>query len=502
MDAVASQPRVHEDLTARSIPPHATISFRHPAYADSDDVLFKLPRLDFTEDGTTSGVHHRTALQACQIVANNAFHGYLSTDRDGQDAVTVAPDGLLTNDNYWFIVNRRDDDDEVEQREGRDVYPIVPSFDEWAFPHTEFSTLGWDVDVVTTSHLPSPSRATSPATSTTFAVPATPQPNFQRCILSNHAYSICKAHLVPSANLEWFRVNNMKRYEDEQHSRRSVHNNRNVLPIRYDLHTVWDAYAFALVPKRGQLVAHVLTAPSPGSREFAAEWHNRPVQRDVTRAIGKPYLFAKFAQAVFVLLKPFVACSPAGKYVARLQATDGQRDEHKVRKEWLSGKSLEALYSGGGSRKASASPSSSRKRSRSQASPNDADCEEEEEWQPRHTTKRIRLWADECWADESEGEPDDGACRGSLSCASEDGLEHTEERGRPRSWRQRYGRSEHTVDTLPSLTDTSVVDVEEEHLDDSWSADEPSNHPLKPPDKHLCESSLLNEDEARRHVAK
>lgn len=58
--------------------------------------------------------------------------GYLATDRDGQDAVAVAQleDGILSEDNYWFIVERREGDDEVEQRQGRDVYPVVPSFED------------------------------------------------------------------------------------------------------------------------------------------------------------------------------------------------------------------------------------------------------------------------------------------------------------------------------------------------------------------------------------
>lgn len=115
MDRVAIKQRTHKHQTAESIPPCPTISFRHPAYKDPDNILFRLPRLDHpehtstldrsppqtqTEPGTVTGVHHRTALLACQIVANNAFHGYLATDRDGQDVV-VGPDGILTDETYW-----------------------------------------------------------------------------------------------------------------------------------------------------------------------------------------------------------------------------------------------------------------------------------------------------------------------------------------------------------------------------------------------------------------
>lgn len=434
--------------------------------------------MDHAEHGTATGVHHRTALQACQIIANNAFHGYLATDRDGRDAVKAALDGLLTEDNYWFIVNRRDGDDDVEQSQGRDVYPIVPSFDEWAFPHHEFSTLGWDADAPTT--LP-PALPDS-----TFAVPTLPLSSSHRCVLSNQAYSTSKAHLVHSANSKWFRINSMRRYEDEQQSRRFIHNPRNIIPIRYDLHAILDAHAFVFVPKRGQFVAHVVTATTPGTRELAADWQNRPVQCNAFESVGKQYIFAKFAQAVFMLLKPFVAYSPTGRYVARLQATAGQEDKHEVRKEWLSGKSLEDLYSGGGSRKASASPSSSRKRSRSQASANN-----EKEWEWAWKTAHASVWADgsgdEWYAEDA---------RGSLWLSDSD----EQERGRPRKRCQRHGRSEHTVDTLPSLTDTSVVDVEEDHLRDSWSAAANSaSHPPKPPDKPFHENGLTGEARGQEH---
>lgn len=228
MDAVTLKPRVHEDLNARFILPYSsTISFRHPAYADSDDVLFKLPRLDGTEHGPATGVHHRTALRACQIVANNAFHGYLATDPDGQQAVTVALDGILTEDSYWLIVERRDGDGDVEQRQGRDVYPIVPTFEDWQFPHDDFLSLGWDDADADTTAPPDTDATPPPDTPPTPLHPdpvlpvatfAVARPKFSRCVLSNCSYPITKAHLVSSANTRWFRVNSMKHYEDEQHT--------------------------------------------------------------------------------------------------------------------------------------------------------------------------------------------------------------------------------------------------------------------------------------------
>lgn len=447
MGAVILKAQLHEDLGARSSS-NPTIAFRHPAYPDSDDVLFRLPRLDRTET-VVAGVHHRIALQACQIIAGNAFHGYLATDRDG-DPIAVPLDGLLTEDCYWFIVPRRNGDDEMEQRHGRNVYPVVPSFDDWQFPHNHFSALGWDWD-----NLP-------PTPLSTFAIPTRPyQQPYQRCILSNHAYAVAQAHIIPAANAAWFQNNNMKRYEEDQ--LRFINNSRNIIPMRTDLHYMWDKHVMAFFPKRGQFVAHVLTALCAGNQELADEFQNRPVQRGAFEGVAKEYLFAKFAQAVFMLVKPFIAFASVVRYVARLQADDKMGSE--TRNEWMSRESLRNLYGGCGSRRASASPSSSRKRSRSAASVNDEDVV--------HPYGYLTGLGCYCHGIKTGLDP--------AGRASDSGSEPDEDRGRPRKRRQRHGRTDHTVDTLPSLTDTSV-DEEEDHLQESFSTTEGADpQPLKPP---------------------
>ncbi|KAH8156016.1 hypothetical protein CIB48_g12231 [Xylaria polymorpha] len=48
------------------------------------------------------GVHYDTALTACQIVANNVFHGYLATVREGSERVDpdLNHNHLLTKSDY------------------------------------------------------------------------------------------------------------------------------------------------------------------------------------------------------------------------------------------------------------------------------------------------------------------------------------------------------------------------------------------------------------------
>ena len=102
MAAAASQ--LH--LIRHSVPPteprtQQIIRFLHPGYSFSN-ILLSLPRVDPVEGTTTFGVHSRTALVACQIIAGNAFDtGRLTLDQAGQQDVN---DDILTKDAYYFIV--------------------------------------------------------------------------------------------------------------------------------------------------------------------------------------------------------------------------------------------------------------------------------------------------------------------------------------------------------------------------------------------------------------
>jgi hypothetical protein len=63
------------------------ICFLHPGY-DGKNVVLSLPRVDCTASTPATpaayGVHHNTALLACQIIAGNAFDGsFLAFDQAG-----------------------------------------------------------------------------------------------------------------------------------------------------------------------------------------------------------------------------------------------------------------------------------------------------------------------------------------------------------------------------------------------------------------------------------
>ena len=97
-----ANPDTSADLSFRE-----DIRFLHPGYEAPYNTLLYLPRVDVEDThGSTFGVHHRTALVACQIIGNNAFDtGHFALDRAGEHPVNTPMDGILTGRVYYFLVD-------------------------------------------------------------------------------------------------------------------------------------------------------------------------------------------------------------------------------------------------------------------------------------------------------------------------------------------------------------------------------------------------------------
>ncbi|KAI7779793.1 hypothetical protein LA080_000391 [Diaporthe eres] len=417
------------------------IEFLHPHYS-GPDALFRLPRLDSTSS-VPSGVHYRTALLACQIVANNAFHGYLATDRDGEARVTVSrDDDLLTHDKYWFI---------ADANNPRDNYPVVPRFEDWLFPLDGFQCLQWrrpkvpDQDQVqpppdqpvppTAAQMPPP--LLRPSTEPTHATSA----KTRRCIISNVSYLIQSSHIIPQASESWFSRNYMEKFGGDK---LGIHTPLNRVDMRHDLHNAWDRHMFALVPKQSELVVHVLDCSSGyGTCEFAAQWHNVMVRRAALDQVADEYLFAKFAQAIFASLKPFITRG-FSRRIARLKAsTDG---DWKLSVDKVTGDVLKKEYGGGGTVRSSSASSGSRKRSHSQATQGDSNDAPDD-----HLGKTAHYRVHE-WIQDQDDARDDPPSAWHPARHGEDlETEAERDRGRPRKRRFVSPRRDQTSDTLPSL---------------------------------------------------
>jgi hypothetical protein len=64
------------------------IKFCHPAYDQNCNILFELPAIDHPD----GGIHYGLAIDACAIVANNRWDGFLSSTADAEAAPLKPPE--------------------------------------------------------------------------------------------------------------------------------------------------------------------------------------------------------------------------------------------------------------------------------------------------------------------------------------------------------------------------------------------------------------------------
>ncbi|TGJ79475.1 hypothetical protein E0Z10_g9292 [Xylaria hypoxylon] len=329
------------------------ILFLHPAYKEPFNLLLKLPRIDpvsysaAASTGSTAatyGVHHTTALVACQIVANNAFDGVLSYDPEGTRPVCIRTDQddnsniILEDNEYYFVVpsspHAASENDDNNKKE---PYAIVPSFEDWAFPHGRIPSLWRSID----STWPNTNTLANDGAGGGMGI-------LPRCAVSNVTWAIDKCHLVPKYQEDWYHKNGMARYRST--GSLDIDDPANLCILRKDIYAALDNFIFAVVPKRYGFVVHALQVWGPWS-EFAVEFHDVPF----CGAVNVNYLFARFAAAIFMLIKPFVTNAHVCRRVARrLECPDkGLATSFETKIEWMTGRELSDSYAGGKSRSAS-----------------------------------------------------------------------------------------------------------------------------------------------------
>lgn len=250
-----------------------SVRIRHPGYGDyANNVLLKLPTVDLalpiaaspTDVRPARGLHHRTALSAGAIIADNAFdRAYLTYDQAGTRPVcdAVPLDGILEAGDYWLqlrgveppsVPEQEQDDGQIGRSDSSqrapaaqstvnitmpppprpapaptpnaeleyDPYPIVPSFRDWRFPH---------------GRLPS-EWLSSHALSTVSAQTSNPPLqtlSFLRCYLTGLRMGTNKCHLVPGHQSEWFSANGMADYVPD--GRENIDHEANIISLRMTL---------------------------------------------------------------------------------------------------------------------------------------------------------------------------------------------------------------------------------------------------------------------------
>lgn len=112
--ALSAETDIRSTTVAASIPSNPDyIYFHHPGYT-RPVAMFRLPAYDLPSHHlpviatappvTCRGIHHRTALDACCIIACNVT-GFLSPvkiDRDDYTPPMRPVDAVLTGSDYWY----------------------------------------------------------------------------------------------------------------------------------------------------------------------------------------------------------------------------------------------------------------------------------------------------------------------------------------------------------------------------------------------------------------
>lgn len=308
--------------------PEERIAFLHPGYDGPANELLLLPRVDrgASPASDTIGVHHRTALVACQIIAGNAFEsGHFALDQQGEQTVDVDLDGILTEKCYYFMVGDGPSMSlpplNIKQITHKHLplgkYPVVPSFRDWEFPHGRIPDSWPDIS-------------------------GTTSPDRRRCAISNFSFSLEPAHLVPAEEAAWYARNAMFTYGAGS---RSIDNQANMLNLISHIHRAFDNRWLAIVPKVSgvsstpQYVSHIL---SSDATELWPTSQNKLVQ--YTRRLSRPYLFARFAWSVLLSVKHFITSGFTRK-VIRVHIEDNEGSESvKYKSVFVSGQQLVECY--------------------------------------------------------------------------------------------------------------------------------------------------------------
>jgi hypothetical protein len=244
-----------------------------------------------------------------------------------------------------------------------DQYPVVPSFDDWEFPHGRLP-VSWPETIP-----PADERRRWPET-----IP--PADERRRCGVTNFSYPLEEAHLIPRKETNWFLRNDMGRYNFTG-AFPLINDPANLLPLKTDTHDIFDDRQFVIIPKAagagaagvGASVAVGVGTGAEGStgagidahlplpfvthmlgRDSAEFWpthHNILVRSLHTHA--SPYLFARFAWAILFHVKRFIL-SGAGRVIVLQVTLDNKKTAYQAK--LLTGKELMKSYGGGGSQSA------------------------------------------------------------------------------------------------------------------------------------------------------
>jgi HNH endonuclease len=132
--------------------------------------------------------------------------------------------------------------------------------------------------------------------------------------------SVKMAHLVPVSQRQWFDINEMALYTRSTGTDKMKHP-MNMIKLRSDIHTIFDAKRFTIVPKEKLLTVH--TFNEMAISEVFRLYHNVPIQQFEA---GVEFLFARFAYTIFEHLRTGLQSGKPRKLRLRVGIDIEERD--------------------------------------------------------------------------------------------------------------------------------------------------------------------------------
>jgi hypothetical protein len=172
-------------------------------------------------------------------------------------------------------------------------YEVIPTFEHWPFPWSDICPRWLEI--------PSFEQTSRPSSD-------------DYCRVTQYEDGVEDAHLVPAAQRQWFN-NNMASYVDSTRIDK-LKDPDNSIRLRSDIHTIFDAKRFAIVPIDKRLVVYCFNTRLGSQAERL--YHGVELHRVHDSGCLGQFLLARFAYTVFERLREFLEADVPRKLRLRI----------------------------------------------------------------------------------------------------------------------------------------------------------------------------------------
>jgi hypothetical protein len=222
------------------------VSILHPGYEDEREI-FHFLAYNKSEDGI-KWIDYNFVYDMCMAMTGHAGQGFFTSGKAPRTEKALTADGVLEAGVYYFQVGS-------DLAENAERYPVLRSFRDYVFRE---------------EHVGPHWRTALPS-----------ERNIERqlpnaCVVRGQPHAE-DAHMVPVTEWEYWKSNKLHLYALQPGSRtpgRETYNPSNIIRLSSDLHKMFDAGHFVLIPVDGKLQCQWIRR----DEWMAPELHSRPVR--------------------------------------------------------------------------------------------------------------------------------------------------------------------------------------------------------------------------------